>query len=125
MMFPQKIGKCELIEFNGENADYREEQGFGFYQKKTIRTVWPDHLPNKKVVRVRHLACNSWGKGTCLIVNEAWFLSLQDALNNLQGIKVKPKPPKRKLIVQPSATIEELNNYIGEEMFAIRDENRG
>lgn len=118
MKFPEKLGKYERVLSEMENAEYKKEVGFGFYHMITIRTVWPEHLPEKKITRVRHLSCNSWGKGSCFIIREDWFINLEDALNNLQGVKVKPKPPKRKLIAQPSATIEELNNYVGEIIFA-------
>lgn len=116
MNFPE-IEKHELIQLNDENVDYKTKESFGFYQMMTIRTLFPEEKPNKKIVRVRHLSCNTFGRGTRFICREDWFLSMRDALNNIQGIKVKPKPPKRKLILQPPATIEELNEYLGMEAF--------
>lgn len=118
--FPE-LKDYQLDAVDGENADYKTEKGFGFYNMITIRTMYLKDKPDKKIVRVRHLACNSYGKGSCLVCVEDWFTSITDALNNLQGVKVKPKPPKRKLIVQPPATVEELNDYLGIEVFVMND----
>jgi hypothetical protein len=124
MIIPTEIEGYKLTESNEEGYYlYKKEYGFGFTNAKEIRKIHFDtpELKDKPFWETKELA------GTCkmmkdvpdryLICRRDYHLTLKDALDYLMSVKVKPKPPKRKLIYKEPATVEELNEYLGVVIF--------
>ena len=105
-----KRGVYELIEHLGDKyAFYEHKLSFGFKHGYTIEEVYYDDK-TKALVRVKNLSGNSWGKGSWLIINTEYFLTLEDAIGNLQG-KTRIYKPKRKPELIRHMTEKQIREY--------------
>lgn len=103
----------------------RESQGldYAFYQHDlslgfkhgieiVVGTKKKRHESKKCLVRVQYLSGNSWGKGTWIIVDLKFFMSVEDAIGHLTG-ETRIYKPKRKPELIRAMTEKQIKEYWG------------